>query len=244
MQNIDNFSKDVQGELGYYVYGLIDPRNGRYFYIGKGVGNRVFQHIKGVKDKDEIYEQINTIKQIHNAGLEVIHIIIRHGLRDEEEALSIESTLIDFIGLDNLDNKISGINMEKGINNAQTLQKKYSTEEFIENKDTPPFIIIKITQKELAKRDNDLYETCRKWWKISLNKAEKYKYALCVLDGIVIEVFEVERWYMSKEMQGRCEFDGKRAEQNIRELFVGKRIPEHYRKKGNANPIQYSKSMV
>ena len=30
----------------YYVYRLIDPRNLQTFYVGKGCGDRVYQHAK------------------------------------------------------------------------------------------------------------------------------------------------------------------------------------------------------
>ena len=38
------FDTKTQKALGYYVYMLIDPRDDRPFYVGKGVGNRIFDH--------------------------------------------------------------------------------------------------------------------------------------------------------------------------------------------------------
>lgn len=42
------FSEEVAKAVGNYVYRLIDPRNGETFYVGKGKGNRVFQHVRGL----------------------------------------------------------------------------------------------------------------------------------------------------------------------------------------------------
>ena len=48
-----SFTPEVIEKLNYYVYRLIDPRNGQTFYIGKGKGNRVFAHVnEALKDYD------------------------------------------------------------------------------------------------------------------------------------------------------------------------------------------------
>jgi len=40
------FSPAVVEALGYYVYLLKDPETDKVFYVGKGTGNRIFQHLK------------------------------------------------------------------------------------------------------------------------------------------------------------------------------------------------------
>ena len=42
---ISSFSPEVVERLNYYVYRLIDTRDGQTFYVGKGKGNRVFAHV-------------------------------------------------------------------------------------------------------------------------------------------------------------------------------------------------------
>lgn len=63
------FSTKTQENIGYYVYALVDPRDGKFFYIGKG--NRVFDHVKGAMESDAESEKIETIKAIQKAGKEV-----------------------------------------------------------------------------------------------------------------------------------------------------------------------------
>jgi len=76
-----NLSQSTIEKLGYYVYILIDPRNNKIFYVGKGKGNRINQHLLGtLNDKTHETEKIKKIREIQNSGLEVKHIVLRHEL--------------------------------------------------------------------------------------------------------------------------------------------------------------------
>src|ERR1700683_3961678 len=39
------FTPGVSGQLGTYVYLLVDPRTGRAFYVGRGRNDRCFRHL-------------------------------------------------------------------------------------------------------------------------------------------------------------------------------------------------------
>ncbi len=240
------FSPEVIEQLQYYVYRLIDPRNGQTFYVGKGKGNRVFAHVNDAlkkyegesyeeRDEDDISAKISTIRDIRNAGLEVIHVIQRYGLT-EKEAFEVESALIDVYG--ELTNIQSGHASERGVNNAEVLQRELSYEVYEE----PEFkyIIIKINDRVLQERNNDVYETVRSAWKVNLSKIKAYKYCFAVLNGVVKNVYSIDEWSPDhRGREGRYEFTGKEAPNDIRKQFVNKRIPEGYRKKGMASPVLY-----
>lgn len=86
----------------FYVYHLIDPRDGRAFYVGKGTGSRIRAHEveahKGLASK-----KCDKIREIWRAELPVERRIVRL-FETSREALTFELAEIDRIGLANLTN--------------------------------------------------------------------------------------------------------------------------------------------
>lgn len=240
------FTSEVIEQLQYYVYRLIDPRNGQTFYVGKGKGNRVYAHINDAlknfdgenyldTDEDEVSAKIQQIRDIKKSGLEVIHVIQRYGLTNKE-AFEVEAALIDcYAGLTNIQD---GFAPERGVNNAEVLQRELSYETF-EDIDDLKYCIIKINDWHLNERGS-VYETVRKSWKVNYNRITKIPYVLASNNGVVVDVFIEEKWYEAPDDgPGRYMFDGKQAPEEIRALFVNKRLPKHYIKKGLASPVLY-----
>ncbi|WP_455526909.1 LEM-3-like GIY-YIG domain-containing protein [Huintestinicola sp.] len=239
------FTSEVIEQLQYYVYRLIDPRNGQTFYVGKGKGNRVYAHINDAlknfdgenyldTDEDEVSAKIQQIRDIKKSGLEVIHVIQRYGLTNKE-AFEVEAALIDcYAGLTNIQD---GFAPERGVNNAEVLQRELSYETF-EDIDDLKYCIIKINDRHLSEHGS-VYETVRKHWKVNYNRIIKIPYVLASNNGVVVDVFQAEKWYESEDCPGRYMFDGKQAPKEIRALFVNKRLPKHYIKKGLASPVLY-----
>lgn len=249
---IEKFSGDVIKKINDYVYRLIDPRNGETFYVGRGKGNRVFDHVKGefnyseevYQDSDdesissefadEISDKIARINEIKASGLEVIYVIHRWGLTTDE-AKEVEAALIDcYPGLTNVQN---GYGAERGINNASAIENMLKTQKFDEKTDID-FCIIKVHQETINLCG--LYEAVRKSWRVNVDRISKIPYILAVCNGIVKEVYKVEKWLPDKEMDSkRYMFEGKKADEDIREHFVNKKLPDYYRKA--QYPVVYKK---
>lgn len=233
------FPQSIWSIIDFYVYRLVDPRDYTTFYVGKGKGNRAFDHAKNAiqqwnADEDEISKKISRIRDIINAGKEVIVIIHRYGMT-EEEALEVEAALIDaYQGLTNIQ---KGYGRDRGVTTADDLIKRLSLQDFtIPNK--IDYVIIK-TSNEAIDNNGNLYEATRKCWHVDIKKISKIPYVLSVIDGEVREVYEVDRWKNSSMCPGRSEFIGHVAPPQIRNCFVGKLIPAKYRKKGLASPVLY-----
>lgn len=81
--------------VSYYIYALKDPRANPVlpFYIGKGTGNRAWEHTINV---DETRKGLR-IKEIMDAGFEVVTTKMADGLT-EEQALKLEAELISAFG--------------------------------------------------------------------------------------------------------------------------------------------------
>ncbi len=82
------FSETSIADLKNYVYILVDPRDERIFYVGKGTGNRVFDHELETGSSP----QNITISEIQSLGLTVKKYIVHSGL-NESEAFAAETAL-------------------------------------------------------------------------------------------------------------------------------------------------------
>lgn len=92
----------------FYVYELIDPRDGTVFYVGKGTGRRAHDHTKRARRGNE--PNINkavVIRAILDAGQKPIIRIVRDGMI-ESAAFWLEAETITAHGIGNLTNIAHG----------------------------------------------------------------------------------------------------------------------------------------
>ncbi len=103
------------------------------------------------------------------------------------------------------------------------------------------YIIIKTSQDRVNYCKGSLYEATRYAWRVTFEKVSKYPYVFSVINGVVRAVYKVKNWSLITygESVGRYEFFGEEAPTEISSRFVGKIIPEYYRKKGMASPVVY-----
>jgi hypothetical protein len=90
---IREFSPSVIEKIMSYVYCLVDPIDNEIFYIGKGVGNRVFQHMYDALETTNASDKLDQIRRIKEQGMMPKHYIICMHLTDKE-ARVLEATLM------------------------------------------------------------------------------------------------------------------------------------------------------
>lgn len=97
----------------------------------------------------------------------------------------------------------------------------------------------------------ELYDATRGYWRLNVENAKKVDYVLSVYEGMVLEVYEVAEWlpalstFMDRpgkpnpeDMDGRYEFVGKVANDNVRKHYIDKSVKECF-PPGDSNPIKY-----
>lgn len=248
MREPDSFPSDLTQKLKTYVYRLIDPRNGETFYVGKGKGNRVFSHIRAEKDLegDEIDNKLKRIREIRLAGFEVAHVIHRHGM-DEKTASEVEAALIDaYPGLTNI---VGGTgSSDYGAMHAKEIIRRYSAEPAVFRHKA---LLISVNRSAV---ERSLYDATRYAWKISKAKAKQAEVVLATMHGLIVGAFIAHDWLEATAanfpgfpgctefggVPGRLGFVGEEAPEDLKRLYVGKRVPDEYRKPGAANPIKYT----
>jgi uncharacterized protein len=238
------FTSEISDQLKHYVYRLIDPRNGETFYVGKGLGNRVFAHVRGElgSQADTLTDKLQRIRDIRIDGFEVAHVIHRHGL-DEATAFEVEAALID--AYPEATNSVGGRSSdERGLMHANQIVERYKAQE-VEFKHKAVVINVNRT----ATQKETLYEAVRFAWKIDPKKASQAEIVLAVSQGLIIGVFIVDRWleatpanfpHTLADEPGRWGFVGREAPAEITSQYLRRRLPDSMRKRGAANPVKYA----
>jgi hypothetical protein len=234
-------------KLNTYVYALVNPATKEPFYIGKGIGNRVFTHKNEVISQG--YVEDNNHKKIHireilDQGFNVEHVILRHGL-SESEAFLVESVMIDYLNYTgkNLENIVLGHKSNfYGIKTTDEIIRQYNAPKL--DKLLHDVIIININKKYATSKssNNSIYEATKQSWVIGESRRKEGLIALSEFQGIIIGVFKIQEWYpvetANNKKNNRWGFNAIEATDDIKDLYYNKSILD-YKKRGAANPIRY-----
>jgi hypothetical protein len=247
------FLPGVAEQLGFYVYVLIDPRNGRIFYVGKGTGNRCFSHVVEARRTDadvvDDYKKLDQIREIEAAGRQVRIDVLRHGL-GEREAFLVESAAIDALGLTYLTNRAVGHDaVSRGRMSVDDVNALYAAPVTID----PAYRVVLIRINRGFRRgmgEGDLYEVTRKFWRVGgrrrqLGSKWAPEWAMAVFGGIVRAVYRIEDWEQpsaaeiaeNPRLVGRWAFRGKR-DPMMEGLYLHRDVSSHLRNAESGNPSQ------
>lgn len=237
--------------LKFYVYRLVDPRNGETFYVGKGQGERILQHAWTALSDSIPADRLNRIRHIREAGGMELMIIHRHGL-DEATALHVEAALID--AFPSLTNLVKGHGAELGAAMLDELLDRYAAP--IAHIPMPA-ILIKIEQEwrpDLTAEQ--LYERTRRYWFCTpMGRSPSPTHAISVARGLIREVYMIQGWeeyrgWPADRDASRLQPYGDWKPNQIRRGFFGQVADEyghlrrssvrHLARTGGQNPIAYA----
>ncbi|EMD0831192.1 hypothetical protein VP018_003064 [Morganella morganii] len=246
MKDFSKYKKTLN-QLDYYVYALCEIKENLRipFYIGKGKNSRCLTHISDAMSEvadnaeDISNEKLKRIKELYEEDRLGIDILC-HGL-NSETAFMVETTCIDLIGIKGLTNKINGkkspgndIYKTQGRLTIEEAASWYSGEPTEVSKEDKGLVFILNKLYRFDMTEQELFEATRGVWHNPPRNDESLKYAYAVYNNIVKEVYEIHGWikagtqeYFTRKIgrdSDRWEFIGRKAEQSIRDKYVGKII--------------------
>lgn len=115
---------------------------------------------------------------------------------------------------------------------------------------TDNLVVIKINRSYHKNMSaEELYDYTRGIWRRKIESVREADYALSVVFGLVVEVYEIDRWVPATQASfktrtcdparaaNRIAFVGRVADDDIRRKYVGKSVARLY-EYGEANPVK------
>ena len=102
------------------------------------------------------------------------------------------------------------------------------------------YVMIKTTTQMMCSRGGSLYLSTNRFWRAG-ERISDHAYVISVVDQIVQRIYIADTWFKFSdgEWSGRWGFFGREAKGAEFDALIGKRIPDEYRTRGNANPVLY-----
>jgi hypothetical protein len=229
------FSPYAAEKIGWYVYALRNPLDGRVFYIGKGTGNRVLQHAKDAKaatNESVVSQKLDVIKSIHAAGKEVDAFLLRYQLKSEKEAYEVESAVIDTLRLldDTGNNDLFAVtnivlghhHLERGLAPVHVAASRFDAEPMpAVEASIVIFGIPELWTPSMG--DAEIYDAVRGFWTLR-DRAFGATYAAAAHKNVIRGIYKITYW--RERVEGDRDWEQDLAASRPRRGFVGASAPE------------------
>ena len=209
-----------QIKLGRYVYALRDPRDGKVFYVGQGVGNRIFDHFNEADDwlrNGEDYclqknkfasSKIIRILDIWRGDEDVNWFIVAHNIVecDLDGIVSrIESAVIDALSMSQ--NGVC-LNEIKAPKSSLLIQDDVGALAAEPVNPTEKISRVFVFPIQNSINEQPIYDATRQAWSVkdSYRDTSETTYAVGINKGISIGSYIVDRWFPVGNKYG---FDGR-----------------------------------
>jgi hypothetical protein len=192
------FTNKTKEHLRFYVYGLVDPRDNKIFYVGKAsANNRVFDHLATTASESRKSLKIDEIRA---AKRQPQIEILRYGLESERVALEVEAAIIDALGLENLTNAVRGHGVEHGRMLAQEVERLHGSVpiKVSEIRERCMLFYIHNTYSPTLS-EQEIYDCIRQFWHgvSARNRSDPslYPVGLGVVEGVVVRACSIAAWF-------------------------------------------------
>ncbi len=193
--------------LGWYVYLLVDPREGQVFYVGKGQGNRAYAHAADATESVD-HPELQTAKHerilaLHAAGDEVDVQVLRHAIDSEKQAYEVESAAIDLVNRlqpGHLLNVVLGHHhAQDGLMAADQIETLYAAP--LSPEPDVPILLVSLNQVWTPTiGTKDLRRLTTQWWRAGGVAYRKPVYIMGVHHDAVRSVYRIAGWYRQQNV--------------------------------------------